>query len=101
MQDSESMQNEIVSRKPDDGHASNHHRRCKQKPSRHTYPATLMLVKSIGLGVLLRNGALVKALVELHGGWVALQSEPGAGATFTCHLPEIAYPGAAAPELQF
>ncbi|HVY33838.1 MAG TPA: ATP-binding protein [Caulobacteraceae bacterium] len=49
-----------------------------------------------GLGL-----ALVKALVELHGGWVALQSEPGAGATFTCHLPEIAYPGAAAPELQF
>ena len=49
-----------------------------------------------GLGL-----ALVKALVELHGGWVALQSEPGAGATFTCHLPEAAYPGAAAPELQF
>jgi signal transduction histidine kinase len=49
-----------------------------------------------GLGL-----ALVKALVELHGGWVALQSEPGAGAAFTCHLPEAAYPGAAAPELQF
>jgi signal transduction histidine kinase len=49
-----------------------------------------------GLGL-----ALVKALVELHGGWVALQSEPGAGATFTCHLPETAYPGSAAPELQF
>ena len=31
---------------------------------------------------------LVKALIELHGGWVALESEPGAGATFTCHLPE-------------
>ena len=43
--------------------------------------------------------ALVKALTELHGGWVALESEPGAGATFTCHLPESAYAGAAAPEL--
>ena len=43
--------------------------------------------------------ALVKALTELHGGWVALESEPGAGATFTCHLPETAYAGAAAPEL--
>lgn len=38
-----------------------------------------------GLGL-----ALVKALTELHGGWVALESEPGAGATFTCHLPETA-----------
>jgi len=39
-----------------------------------------------GLGL-----ALVKALTELHGGWVALESEPGAGATFTCHLPEEAH----------
>ncbi len=43
-----------------------------------------------GLGL-----ALVKALIELHGGWVALESEPGAGATFTCHLPETAYEAAA------
>jgi signal transduction histidine kinase len=43
-----------------------------------------------GLGL-----ALVKALIELHGGWVALESEPGHGATFTCHLPETAYAGAA------
>ena len=47
-----------------------------------------------GLGL-----ALVKALTELHGGWVALESEPGAGATFTCHLPEEAHAGAAQPEL--
>ncbi len=43
--------------------------------------------------------ALVKALTELHGGWVSLESEPGHGATFTCHLPETAYAGAAHPEL--
>jgi hypothetical protein len=47
-----------------------------------------------GLGL-----ALVKALVELHGGWVALESEPGQGATFTCHLPETAYAAAGQPEL--
>ncbi len=34
--------------------------------------------------------ALVKAIVELHGGWVALESEPGSGSTFTLHLPEEA-----------
>jgi hypothetical protein len=43
-----------------------------------------------GLGL-----ALVKALIELHGGWVALESEPGHGATFTCHLPEAAHVAAA------
>jgi hypothetical protein len=43
-----------------------------------------------GLGL-----ALVKAIIELHGGWVALESEPGRGAVFTCHLPERAYAGAA------
>lgn len=50
-----------------------------------------------GLGL-----ALVKALTELHGGWVALESEPGAGATFTCHLPEEADVGSASHlELEF
>lgn len=49
-----------------------------------------------GLGL-----ALVKALTELHGGWVALESEPGAGAAFTCHLPEEAQAAAAHPELEF
>ena len=47
-----------------------------------------------GLGL-----ALVKSLIELHGGWVALESEPGHGATFTCHLPEIAYAGSGQAEL--
>ena len=49
-----------------------------------------------GLGL-----ALVKALVELHGGWVALESEPGKGATFTCHVPQMAQATAAHPEFGF
>ncbi len=49
-----------------------------------------------GLGL-----ALVKALTELHGGWVALESEPGHGAAFTCHLPEVVQATAAHPELEF
>ncbi|ATQ44732.1 sensor histidine kinase [Caulobacter mirabilis] len=49
-----------------------------------------------GLGL-----ALVKALVELHGGWVALESEPNNGSTFTCHLPEAAQIESGQRELGF
>lgn len=37
-----------------------------------------------GLGL-----ALVKAMVELHGGWAEVQSEPGKGAAFILHLPRV------------
>ena len=38
--------------------------------------------RGAGLGL-----ALVRSFVEMHGGWVALTSEPGRGVTVTCHLP--------------
>jgi signal transduction histidine kinase len=38
--------------------------------------------RGAGLGL-----ALVRSFVEMHGGWVALQSEPGAGTTVACHFP--------------
>lgn len=47
--------------------------------------------RGAGLGL-----ALVRSFVEMHGGWVALQSEPGRGVTVTCHLPALA-PAAAPP----
>jgi len=37
-----------------------------------------------GLGL-----ALVNDIVRLHGGWVALESEPGKGTRVTCHLPRL------------
>jgi len=43
--------------------------------------------------------ALVKALVELHGGWAEVESSPGSGATFILHLPTEARSDAAPPEL--
>lgn len=48
-----------------------------------------------GLGL-----ALVKAVAELHGGTVSLQSEPGLGSTFTLELPLRASAAGAEPELQ-
>jgi len=47
--------------------------------------------RGAGLGL-----ALVRSFVEMHGGWVALQSEPGRGVTVTCHLPASA-PSSAPP----
>ncbi|HEV2083078.1 MAG TPA: ATP-binding protein [Brevundimonas sp.] len=44
--------------------------------------------------------ALVKALVELHGGWAEVESEPGKGATFVLHLPRRAAGKVSAPELE-
>lgn len=44
--------------------------------------------------------ALVKALVELHGGWAEVESEPGKGAAFILHLPLSAAGEAAPPELK-
>lgn len=44
--------------------------------------------------------ALVKALVELHGGWAEVESEPGKGAAFILHLPLEATVAAAVPELR-
>ncbi|MGE3142010.1 MAG: PAS-domain containing protein [Hyphomonadaceae bacterium] len=38
--------------------------------------------RGAGLGL-----ALVRSFVQMHGGWVAIQSEPGQGATVSCHLP--------------
>jgi signal transduction histidine kinase len=49
--------------------------------------------RGAGLGL-----SLVKSFVQLHGGWVALQSEPGKGTTVTCHLPEVARVAGAIPE---
>lgn len=47
-----------------------------------------------GLGL-----ALVRKLIDMHGGLVAMQSEPGKGTTVTCHLPAKAATKNAVPEL--
>jgi signal transduction histidine kinase len=41
--------------------------------------------RGAGLGL-----ALVRSFIEMHGGWVAISSEPGRGTTVTCHLPATA-----------
>lgn len=48
--------------------------------------------RGAGLGL-----ALVRSFIELHGGWVAMTSEPGRGTLVTCHLPVHAHYTAAAP----
>jgi signal transduction histidine kinase len=40
--------------------------------------------RGAGLGL-----SLVKSFVELHGGWVTLESEPKVGTRVTCHLPLV------------
>lgn len=62
--------------------------------------------RGAGLGL-----SLVKSFVELHGGWVTLESEPAVGTKVTCHLPLHVKPvgeaattgveGSAAPERAF
>jgi len=48
-----------------------------------------------GTGQLRQSGAglglsLVKSLIELHGGWVELESAPGEGTRVRCHIPPAA-----------
>jgi signal transduction histidine kinase len=45
-----------------------------------------------GLGL-----SLVKSLIELHGGSVAIESAPGSGTTILCRLPAEGHAGAAEP----
>lgn len=52
--------------------------------------------RGAGLGL-----ALVKSFVELHGGWVKLDSEPGKGSTINCYLPAEPAMLAPDPDLEF
>ena len=48
--------------------------------------------RGAGLGL-----ALVRSFIEMHGGWVAIASEPGRGTTVTCHLPVHAHAAGTPP----
>lgn len=43
--------------------------------------------------------ALVRKFCEMHGGWAGLRSPPSGGLTIECHLPLVASPKHAQPEL--
>lgn len=49
--------------------------------------------RGAGLGL-----SLVRSFVELHGGWITLESTPDVGTRVTCHLPVRAAPPIATPE---
>ena len=51
--------------------------------------------RGAGLGL-----ALVRSFVELHGGDVKIKSQPGAGTSVICQLPEMAHPKSARSELE-
>ncbi len=51
--------------------------------------------RGAGLGL-----ALVRSFVELHGGWVAIKSTPGRGASVICFLPEHVTPRTDRGELE-
>jgi signal transduction histidine kinase len=50
--------------------------------------------RGLGLGL-----SLVKAIVEAHDGTVAVESQPGRGATFTVSFPVASPPGQAGSNL--
>lgn len=51
--------------------------------------------RGAGLGL-----ALVRSFVQMHDGWVGLESKPGHGTTVTCHFPVKALSAAPAPRKQ-